>query len=89
MVLNITIPLAEQLWGDHLYELAALGNNDSDEKDKTEKEEKEKEIFSSLFDVSHKGEEFDLRQLNDLLYAHSHALISENYASMPELPPEA
>jgi hypothetical protein len=87
LFVSITIPVLEQLQGKYFGELVEYQEGDTNEKNKTEKEEKE--TFSYLHDSAAKANFNDLENLKHLLFSKEHDLISENHASMPELPPEA
>lgn len=93
MTLNVTLPLVEQLRGGAVYEMA----EDVDEKGKTENEEskegkiegKEKEALSFLVFSTSRQDAAALKRLKKALFLTDERLISELFASLPELPPKA
>lgn len=94
MTLSVAVPLMKQLRGSDLYELSELPAEDADEKGKTEHEkekEKEKEEKSLSFSNSSALQlnAFNLDKLNKSLFSNYDFPVSELYASLPELPPEA
>lgn len=86
LFVSMTIPVLEQLQGKYFGEMVEYQEGDTNEKSKSEKEEKE--TFSYLYDSAAKANFNDLENLKYLLFFKEHDLISENHASMPELPPE-
>jgi len=88
MTLNVAIPLVEQLRGWDQYELTEAGTDDTDEEGNTEKE-KEKESLAFSHDHALLIGAFNLTQFRKSLFFTDELPLSELYASLPELPPEA
>lgn len=90
MMLNVTVPIVEQLFGVEHYELATGGKCDADEEGKAEKQkEKEKEspVYSchSVFDLA----TWSSAELKRSMFSKIDLPASELHAFQPELPPEA
>lgn len=102
MILNVTLPLVEQLQSKDLCELVEAGVDDPDDENKSEKEsekesenegEKEQELekksitLSSYLLVRHTAHQ--LEQFNRSIFPLHELPESELYTSLLELPPEA
>ncbi len=91
MALNVTLPVVEQFWGGDTYELAKLGKS---EEGKTEKEseketEKEKESLAFSDHAAPRLDAFGLEKFRKSLFSKDDFPVSELYAFLPELPPDA
>lgn len=104
MILNVALPLVEQLQAKDLYELVQLGADDVDDENKSENEpeskseseneaEKDKEEYTKKTipfstQLLSPYHSFDLRKVKKTLFPGHQLPISELYTSLPELPPE-
>ncbi|MBK7935990.1 MAG: hypothetical protein IPJ82_02445 [Lewinellaceae bacterium] len=90
MSLNVAIPLMEQLRGGDMYEYTELGAKELDGKDKSEKEEgKEKESYTFSDHSGLNPGAFYNKKRKNSGFPKADQLLSELYAFLPELPPEA
>ncbi len=90
MLLNVTLPLLEQLQGGVLYELSEIGSDDTEEGGNKEKE-KEKEKDAVCFGVNEdtKADAAHLELFRKSLFVKNDLPIAEPYTSLPERPPQA
>lgn len=103
MILNVALPLAEQLQAKDVYELAELGSDDVDDENKSENEsenkseseseaEKDKEEYKKSIPFSTQSlspyHSFKLGKVKKTLFPGHDLPVSELYTSLPELPPE-
>lgn len=91
MALNLTLPIVEQLWGGTTYELAKVGKSGEGKTEKeSEKEtEKEKEALAFSDHVAPNLGAFNFEKFRKSLFPKDNFPISELYAFLPELPPDA
>jgi hypothetical protein len=89
MVTSVTVSVMEQWQGEDVSELKECKTDDFDDKDGEEKVEKEKEVYTfnqhKLIEVSL----FLTRKLKKASQYGKDSFISELFASLFELPPEA
>jgi hypothetical protein len=89
MFTSVTVSVMEQWQGEDITELKESKTDDTDDRDGEEKVEKEKEVYT----FNHKGfvetSLFSTRKLKKTNHYGKDSFISELYASLPELPPEA
>lgn len=101
MILNVALPLAEQLQEKDLYELVKLEADDADDESKGENEnegkseneaEKDKEYTQKNIPFSTQFPNhcylFELGKFKKALFSGHNLPISELYTNSPELPPE-
>jgi hypothetical protein len=98
MILNVTLPLVEQLQAEDLYELVESGADDVDDENKSEKEtekegETEQELEKKSITLSAylliRQHAYQLEQFNRSIFPLNELPESELYTSLLELPPEA
>ena len=88
MATSVAVPLLVQWQGDDAYEMKEKNADDTDDEGK-EKEGKEKDSYTYFIQILTKhGAFFDENTPEKQYFKHDSA-ISENHASLPELPPEA
>jgi hypothetical protein len=89
MFTSVTVSVMEQWQGEDISELKESKADDADDTDGEEKVEKEKEIYTfnhkSLVEIAL----FSTEKLIKTNHYGDDSFISELYASLPELPPEA
>ena len=88
MTQNVALPLLGQLQGGALYELTKIGTDDEDKTEKETETEKEKESLTFSCYKLHLGA-LSLEKFRKSLFAPDDFPISEHYAALPELPPDA
>ncbi len=90
MALNVAIPIVERVLGQDQYELAEMNKDKADDTEEEKKTEKEKEkealTFSDYVAIRLDGSS-NRRKISP--FPADERLISELFAFLPELPPEA
>jgi hypothetical protein len=87
LVIGVVVPSVVQLQGDDVYEMKEKNADDSDD---DLKESKEKDLYVLTIDVVlRKFNTFFSNNTSEKQYHKQDSAISENHASLPELPPEA
>jgi hypothetical protein len=89
MFTSVTVSVMEQWQGEDVSELKESKTDNADDTDSEEKVEKEKEVYTfnhkSLVEISL----FSTGKLKKASQYGKDSFISELFASLPELPPEA
>lgn len=89
MTSNLAVSVVSQLHAGAAYAYAEMGADDAEEDNKTEKEKEHKSCaLSQCILPGHSGT-FPLEKAKRALITTNDRLISELFAFMPELPPEA
>lgn len=86
MAASVTVPLMVQWQGEDVYEMKEKSADDTDD---DLKESKEKSIYVLNINISSKFNVFFNENTSEKQYHKYDSAISENHASLPELPPEA
>jgi hypothetical protein len=89
MLTSVTVSVMEQWQGEDVSEVKESKANESDDKDGEEKLEKEKEIYTLSHHILLEISSFSTRKLKKTNHYGQDSFISELFASLPELPPEA
>jgi hypothetical protein len=89
MFTSVTVSLVEQWQGEDVSELKECKTDDADDTDGEEKVEKEKEVYTFNHKSLAETSLFSTRKLKKTNHYGKDSFISELYASLPELPPEA
>lgn len=91
MLLNVAIPAMGQLHGVDKYELAKMSKDDEGKAEKEKEGEKKTEEESLAF-AHYSGPKpgaFPLGKCQKSLFPPDDFPVTESYASLPELPPDA
>jgi type III secretory pathway component EscV len=89
MLTSVTVSVMEQWQGEDVSEVKESKANESDDADGEEKLEKEKEVYTFNHHILIEMSSFSTRKLKKTNHYGKDSFISELYASLPELPPEA
>jgi hypothetical protein len=89
MVASVTVSVIEQWQGEDISELKENKSNDADDTDGEEKVGKEKEVYTLNHNIFIETLLFPTEKLKKTNNYGKNTFISELYASLPELPPEA
>jgi hypothetical protein len=89
MFTSVTVSVMEQWQGEDISELKESKTDDADDTDSEEKVEKEKEVYTFNHKSAVEISLFSTRKLKKTNYYGQDSFISELFASLPELPPEA
>jgi hypothetical protein len=89
MLTSVTVSVMEQWQGEDVSEVKESKANESDDTDGEEKVEKEKEVYTFNHKSAVEISLFSTRKLKKTNHYRKDSFISELYASLPELPPEA
>lgn len=86
MAASVTVPLMVQWQGEDMYEMKEKNADDTDD---DFKEGKEKNLYVLHIKLLSKFNVFSNENTSEKQYHKHDSAISENHASLPELPPEA
>ncbi len=86
MAASVTVPLMVQLQDEDVYEMKEKSAGDTDD---DLKEAKEKDVYVLNIQILNKSNGFLNENTPEKQYYKHDSAISENHASLPELPPEA
>ncbi len=88
MAASVTVPLMVQWQSEDVYEMKEKSADDTDD-DLKEDKEKEKGLYVLHIKLLSKSSVFSNENTPEKQYYKHDSAISENHASLPELPPEA
>jgi hypothetical protein len=89
MVASVTVSVVEQWQGEDISELKESKSDDADDTDGEEKVEKVEEIYTFNYNTFIDISLFLTKKLKKSNQYGNDSVISELFASLPELPPEA
>ena len=89
MLTSVTVSVMEQWQGEDISEVKESKTGDADDTDGEEKVGKEKEVYTLNHNIFIVTLLFSTGRLKKTNHYGNDSVISELYASLPELPPEA